>query len=149
MGIFNRDEQEKSDFEKIGVRVVQPFINKKNGRWVFDHEGTLYDMAPAGLTDAVLSPVIMGADRMIRAGCGLKNIDNPEDGFNLLFSNEEFPGCDVKLTKVEPRFDGWVYNVESVNLAGVMQGQQAWVCPYIIFYFKDPPDVIYLKMEPK
>lgn len=146
MGIFDK-QPEKSEFDKIGVNVVRIFM--REGRWVFRHGDGVYDMAPAGITDAVLSPVVLGADRMIRAGCSIKNIPDPEGGFNLLFSEQQFPGCDVQLSYVESRFDGWVYDVEPVNLGGVMAWQQAWVCPYLTFYFDQPPRIIYLKMEPK
>jgi hypothetical protein len=143
MGIFNKDE-EKTEFDKIGVNVIKPY--RKDGRWVFDKDGHIYDMAPAGITDAVLSPMILGGDRLITAAAQAKGICNPENGFQLLFSENYFPGCDAKFTLQEDRFDGWVYSIESENFQ-VAQGQQAWVCSYMKLYYAQAPKVLYLKME--
>lgn len=142
MGIFDK-EPEKTDFDRIGVNVVRPY--KHQGQWVFERDGNRYHMAPAGMTDAVLSPTVVGADRLINAACTVKGIE-PDSGFNLLFSENFFPGCDVRFDYRETRFDGWVYDVQGVNMV-VMQGQQAWVCPYLSFYYKEPPASIYLKVE--
>ena len=106
MSIFN-DSVEKTEFEKIGVSTIRPF--QKDGRWLFTKDGKNYDMAPAELTNAILSPVIVGVNRLINLGCQLKGIVNPENGFLLLFSNEYFPGCDVKLNFKEVKYNGWIY----------------------------------------
>lgn len=137
---------EKNDFQKIGVNIIRPF--KSNGRWAFKHNGQNYDMAPAGIMDAVLSPLIIGADRLIALGCQMKGISNPEAGFNLLFSEEYFPNADVKFNFIEMKHDGWVYSVEELNLKGLMPGQSAWICPYMAFYYPEPPKTLYLKVEP-
>jgi hypothetical protein len=47
-------------------------------------QNSSYDLAPAGITDVVLSPLVIGADRLITLGCKIKKIDNPEQGFDLL-----------------------------------------------------------------
>jgi hypothetical protein len=137
----------KSDFEKLGVHCIEPY--KKNGRWVFKRSGKIYDMAPAGITDAMLSPLIFGVDRLIQTSAKAKNISNPELGFLLLFSSQYFPNADVKFVMDEPKFDGWVYKIEEVNYKGVMPGQAAWVCGYMLDYFEQPPNLIYVKIEPK
>ena len=134
-----------SDFDKIGVKTIRPF--KSNGRWVFKHEGRLLDMAPAEIMDVVLSPLVIGADRLIAAGCQMKNIPNPENGFVLMFSEEFFPNADVKFNYVEQKFNGWIYAVEELNLKGLMPGQSAWVCPYMAYYYPEPPKTLYLKVE--
>lgn len=148
MAIFKDQGEtpEKSDFEKIGVNTIRPFKSDK-GRWVFRKDGRTWDMAPAGVTEAALSPIVVGADRLISVACQLKGIKNPEKGFLLLFSEQYFPGADAKFVFSENKFDGWVYNVESVNLEGIMAGQQAWICPYMKFYFETPPRELYLKVE--
>lgn len=138
---------EKNEFEKIGVHVIEPYKNK--GRWVFKRNGKIYDMAPAGITDAVLAPLVFGVDRLITVSSKLKNIENPETGFLLLFSNEYFPNADVKFILSEPKFDGWIYKVEELNFKGVMPEQAAWVCSYMLDYFERAPEILYLKMEPK
>lgn len=134
---------DKSFLEKIGVKTLRPY--KLNGRWVFDYDDKTYDMAPAGLTEAVLSPTIVGVDRLIALSAEIKNL-NPEKGFNLLFSEEYFPACDVKITFVENRFDGWLYNMTGEN-AKVADNQQVWLCPYLNLYFEKPPQQLYLKVE--
>lgn len=135
----------KDDFSKIGVHVIRPF--KLNGRWVFNHNGTNFDMAPAGIMDIVLSPLVIGVDRMIALGCQMKNINNAENGFNLLFSQEYLPCADVKINFREIKAGGWIYDVEELNLNGLMPGQAAWICPYMSFYFSEPPKTLYLKIE--
>jgi len=143
--IFGEQQPEKTDFERIGVNVVRPY--KKDGKWVFNKNGGVWPMAPAGLTDFALGPVLVGADRMIQAACQIKGIENPEEGFCLLFSETYFPGADVKFSYKETKFDGWVYDIQSENMQGVVDGQQGWVCPYLSFYFDKPPQTIYLKVE--
>lgn len=144
--IFGPQEPEKTDFQKIGVNTIRPY--KDGGRWVFKHtNGVVYDMAPAQLTDMSLSPIVVGADRLIMTGCGMKNILNPEKGFLVLFSEQWFPGCDVKLTLKENKYDGWLYDVSSEGLQGLMPGQGAWLCPYMTMYYEKPPATLYLKME--
>ncbi len=137
---------EKTEFQKLGANSLK--VYQKNGRWVFDHKGTAYDMAPAGMTDYALDPTVVGADRLIVAGCRLKGIPSPESGFTLIFSEGYFPNSDVVFSYLEPKFNGWVYRVEEMNLKGLMLGQRAWICPYMGFYFGQPPSTLYLKMEP-
>lgn len=138
---------EKTEFQKIGVNVLSPF--NLNGRWVFKHNNQTYDMAPAGVMDSVLSPLIIGADRLIALGCQMKGIENPEGGFNLLFSEEYFPNADVKFNFDQIKYNGWIYSVEELNLKGLMPGQSAWICPYMAFYYPEPPKTLYLKIESK
>ena len=132
-------------FDKIGVNVIKCI--QKNGRWVFEKENKLYDMAPAEYTDYALSPLIIGANRLIETGCKLKGIQKAEDGFHLLFSENYFPNADVLFVLDEGKFDGWVYKVEELNLKGLMTGQCAWICPYMNFFYQEPPKQLYLKME--
>lgn len=136
---------DKTDFEKIGVNTIRPF--KENGRWLFTHNGQKLDLAPAGVMDTVLSPLVIGVDRLIAVGCGMKGIENPEAGFTLMFSQEYFPNADVKFNLREQKFNGWIYDVEELNLKGLMPGQGAWVCPYLVMYYPEPPKTLYLKIE--
>jgi hypothetical protein len=136
---------DKNEFEKIGVTTIRPF--KENGRWLFQHKGQKLDLAPAGIMDAMLSPLVIGVDRLIALGCQMKNIENPEAGFLLLFSEQYFPNADVKFNLKEQKFDGWIYNVEELNLKGLLPGQAAWVCPYLVMYYPEPPKTLYLKIE--
>ena len=139
------EKTEKTDLEKIGVEVIRPF--KKSNRWVFEKDGHTYDMAPAEALEVNLSPLVIGADKIISIGCKMKGIESPEEGFNLLFSQNYFPNADVKLVYVEEKFGGWIYSVEELNLKGLLPGQSAWVCSYMGLYFSGPPKNIYLKAE--
>jgi hypothetical protein len=135
----------KNEFDMIGVTAIKCCL--KNNRWGFDYEGKFYDMAPANFTDYMLNPLVIGVDRLINVGCSKKGIENPEKGINILFSQNYFPNADVKFTYDEMKFDGWIYKVEELNLKGLLPGQCAWICPYMGFYFKNPPDIMYIKME--
>jgi len=139
------DNNDKNEFDKIGVNTIKCLMHNK--RWVFEKDNTLYDMAPANITDYMLSPIVFGADRLIHAGCKLKNINNPEKGFLILFSENYFPNADVKFEFSENKFDGWTYKVKELNLKGLLPDQGAWICSYMKFYYSEPPPVLYLKME--
>ena len=134
-----------TDFDKIGVNVLK--CKQEKGRWVFEKDGKLYDMAPANFTEYVLGPLIVGADRLINLGCQQKNIKEPQKGFYLLFSQNYFPNADVQFEYVEQKFDGWVYKIIELNLNGIIPGQSAWICPYLNSYFLAPPNMLYIKME--
>lgn len=135
----------QEEFTKIGVNVIKCLQSK--ARWVFEKDGMYYDMAPANYTEYALSPMIIGADRLIQVGCQIKSLAKPEEGFNLLFSENYFPNADVLFHFKEIKFDGWVYEVEELNLKGLMKGQCAWICPYMSFYYKEPPKNLYIRME--
>ena len=94
MAIFDKDQPgEKTDAEKISVNTIEPYI--KDGEWVFDYQGRTLQFAPARMTDAILSPVVVGADKILKIGADLKGIKNCEDGIVLSFSDEYFPGADA------------------------------------------------------
>lgn len=132
-----------NEFEKIGVNVLQ--VSLKDGKWVFEHKNSFYDLAPAQIMDVVLSPLIIGVDKLVMAGCQVKKI-KPENGFKLLFSETYFPNSDVKLNYREVKAQGWIYDIESLNLQ-VMRGQAAWICPYMQMYYTEPPKTFYIKIE--
>jgi len=138
-------QEEIDDYDKLGIKVF--FVLKKDGRWVFERNKQYYDFAPAQITTYTLSPIIIGTDRLINISCQLKKFQNYQDGFLLLVSDHYFPACDLKLTYKEPMYDGWVYDVQEENLKGFMEKQGAWLCPYIKFYYKEPPSILYLKLE--
>lgn len=135
-----------TDFDKIGVNTLRPFKSKE--RWVFKYNETLYDLAPAGIMDVVLSPLIVGVDKLISIVCQLKSIPNSEEGFTLLFSEQFFPNADAKLNFSDQKHGGWIYGIEELNLKGFMPGQRVWLCPYMAMYYLEPPKTLYIKMEP-
>jgi len=139
------NESEIEDYKKIGVEVIK--IYKSRNSWVFKRDGREYNMAPSEAVRSVLSPTILGANRVIEVGCNLKGIKNPDDGFFLLFSNDYFPNSDVKLSFQEIKFDGWVYSLEGINLDVPKIVESIWVCPYLgLHYTKGVPKTIYLRI---
>lgn len=134
-------------FKKTGFYELFPF--EKNGKWVFEFEGKTFDLAPADIINVVLSPLIIGVDRLIVLGCKAKKIENFQSGFTLLFSEEFLPNADVKLVYKEACLNGWVYEIEELNLRGIMPGQKAWICAQMGIFFREIPKQLFLKLEPK
>lgn len=134
-----------TDFEKIGAIAIECL--QKNGRWVFLKDGSLFDLAPAGATEFALSPIVWGIDRLLGNGAKLLGIPNPEQGCLLVISQNFLPKSDVKLNYLEQQFDGWLYAVEELNLKGLLPGQKAWICPYMKYFFNEPPESIFVKIE--
>jgi hypothetical protein len=104
-------------------------------------------MAPASFTEYILSPMIIGVDRLINIGCKMREIKNPQNGFWMLFSENYFPNSDVLFEFIEQKYDGWIYKVSEMNLKGLTPDQSAWICPYMKFYYPEPPEKLYLKIE--
>lgn len=132
-------------FFKSGPNEIRPF--KKNGKWIFELQNQTFDLAPADIVNVVLSPLIIGVDRLIVLGCEAKKIKNAENGFILIFSDQFLPASDVKLKYREAALNGWIYDVEGLNLEGVMPGQKAWICPQMGLFFSSVPLDLYLKIE--
>jgi len=140
------NEKEIEEYKKIGVEVIRIY-KKSSNDWVFRRDGHEYNMAPAEAVRSSLSPTILGANRIIEAGCSLKNIKNPENGFYLLFSTEYFPYSDVKLNFKEVKFEGWVYSLEGLNLQVPSIVESIWICPYLaVHYNKGIPNTLYLRV---
>ena len=68
-------------------------------------------------------------------------------GCLLIVSEGYLPKSDVKLTYIEPQFDGWLYSIEEMNLKGLLPGQKAWICPYLKYFFTNPPTSLFVKIE--
>lgn len=134
----------KNEFDMIGVTVLDCKIH--NNRWVFERSGKLYDMAPANFTDYILSPLVIGVDKLINIGCSHKKFPKTEK-VKIIFSENYFPNADVKFNLHEMKYDGWIYKIEELNLKGLMPGQSAWICPYLGIYFTKPPQSMYVKIE--
>lgn len=132
-------------YKKNSLYELRPF--ELNGKWVFEFHGKTLELAPAEIMKVVLSPIIIGVDKLIVLGCEAKKIKDPKSGFVLVFSEEYFPNADVKLNFKEYIFNGWVYEIEELNLKGVMPGQKAWICPYMSFFFNSTPQNLFLKIE--
>ena len=132
-----------SHYSKMGIRAIVPF--KKNNKWVFKKDNFVYDIAPAEITEVSLNPLVSGIDKIISFVCKEKDIK--ENSCLLLFSENYFPNADAKFDFVELKYNGWIYNVEGLNLTGFLTGQRAWFCSYMTLYFDPPPKNIYVRLE--
>ena len=131
MSIFqNQNESpEEFEFEKIsGINVVKPYKHKN--AWVWDDaSGNRHNFAPAGSVAQGLSPIVVGADRLVTEAANQKSISNPEekyggDIYNVIpFPDEE--GCAFKL----------------------LPGQQSWICQDLRLHYKIPPQKLWIKVS--
>lgn len=124
--------------------VIRPIYHK--GYWVFEHNKKYYNIAPSHATALLLSPMILGIDKIMLAACHFKNIEI-EKGFCLKVSEKYFENCDVKLDYNDTLFDGWVYDVKPECFKNVREFQKIWMCPYLKFYYNSPPQILYVKVE--
>jgi hypothetical protein len=104
------------------IRIITPY--KSKGQWVFDDPST-------GLAREAL---IAGIDKML--DIFTRDIPNASGGFNLLFSDQKFPGHNIELELVRPEFGGnWYYSPQL--------GFEGWLCPALFKYFKEAPKRLY------
>jgi len=108
------------------LMVINPY--KHEGMWVFDDE-------EVGL---VKEPFVSGADDMIDKM--VANLQKPEDGFNLIFSEIPFPGHDLELDWVREDSGGNWYRSLSLDMEG-------WLCPALFKYFNEPPPKLYAQFK--
>ena len=153
--IFNSQNESSEDFEfeKIqGINVVKPYKHKN--AWVWDDaSGNRHNFAPAGSVGKGLSPIVVGADRLVTEAASQKSIKSPEDGFLLYFSEEVFPDADVCLEWIEEKYGGDIYNVipfpDEENCAfKLLSGQQSWICQDLRLHYKIPPEKLWIKVAP-
>jgi hypothetical protein len=111
------------------INVLFPY--KFHGQWVFDDVTRNLDK----------EAFVFGADTLIDKICTVKQIDDPENGFKLFFSKNEFPKYDLCLEWVREGEGGNYYIVEALN------GHEAWLCPALFKYFSTAPEKIYIKVE--
>lgn len=110
------------------IFVIKPYDYL--GTWVFDDEKV----------DLVKEPFVFGIPQIIdRAVYGL---ENPKQGFTVLFSSNELPFYDLVLEKEIEIHGGATYNVKFADK--IMNG---WLCPALFKYFDVAPDKIYVKIE--
>ena len=108
------------------ILVIKPY--KWNGMWVFDDEST-------GL---VREPFVSGADEIIDVM--VEEIDNADEGFNLIFSHLPFPGHVLQLDRQHEESGGWWYQSHSLGMEG-------WLCPALFLYFEEAPVRIFAKFQ--
>ncbi len=112
------------------ISVIYPY--RHEGMWVFDD-------ASVGLNK---EPFVVGADTMIDAALAMKDLENPEAGFRLIFSAGEFPGYDVKFDWIREGDGGNWYKSEDFQTEG-------WLCPALLKYFDEAPKHIFARFEEK
>jgi len=83
-------------------------------------------------------PFVHGVPEILYQLCEVTGIQNPKQGFKLLFSDEEFAGYHLKATRLHEEHGGYWYKVRNQN---------GWLCPALFNYFTSAPENIYLKVE--
>lgn len=107
------------------IMVIHPY--KHEGVWVFDD--------PAA--ELVKEPFVSGADEIIDKM--VVRLDNPEPGFNLIFSGNPFPGYHYSFFRQREEFDGWWYSSDDFDMSG-------WLCPALFKYFDEAPETLYVQV---
>lgn len=107
--------------------VIKPY--KYLGLWVFDDE-------KCGL---IQEPFVGGADTLIDQVT--KDFADPENGFAMIFSDQEFPGSQIELTWLQPELSGNTYRCDALD-------HEAWLCPALLKYFDEPPRKLFVKVQP-
>jgi hypothetical protein len=123
-GLFPQQQREKPRANTL--LVIAPY--RHSGTWVFDDEA-------AGL---VREPFVAGVPEMI--DILVEEIPNADDGFRLLFSAQEFPGFQKKLTWLRGDKGGNYYKLDTPEMEG-------WICPALFRYYDEAPKELYVKAE--
>ena len=71
----------------------------------------------------------------------MAEIPGADDGFALYFSENPFPGFQVKLDWIREEYEGNWYHLDGTDKEG-------WLCPALFKYFDRAPENIYAKAEP-
>jgi hypothetical protein len=108
------------------ILVIQPYRFAET--WVFDdpQAGLRKEPFVAGVPEII--------DKMVA------DIPDAEKGFRLLFSAQDFPGATHKFELKRPEKGGnWYYSPE--------YKMEVWLCPSLFKYFKQAPQILYVKAE--
>lgn len=108
------------------IRIIHPY--KEQGVWVFDDENY-------GL---VKEPFVSGMSEIIDDVVERNMPCKVDEGFNMIFSDQPFPGIHATLTKLRPEFGGNWYSLDG--------GMEGWLCPALFHYFDEAPEKIYVKV---
>lgn len=110
------------------LMVISPY--KHNGMWVFDDPSKGLDK----------EPFVSGVDVMIDRA--VADIPNADEGFNMIFSAQPFPGHQFRFDRGEEEGGGYWYSNEQMNTSG-------WLCPALFKYFDEAPEHIYAQANSK
>ncbi|QHV01140.1 DUF6717 family protein [Synechocystis sp. CACIAM 05] len=116
---------------KNSLFAIQPYW--LGHTWVFD--------APeVGLS---AEPFVSGADTILTELAQQHLNLKVEQGaqFQLIFSQEGFPGFHLHLQRQEPEFGGYWYVADT--------GKRGWLCPATLCFFPaGHPDELYIQLRP-
>jgi len=110
------------------LRVIRPY--RIGNTWVFDDPSV-------GLHQEAL---VAGMPEIIVAATRNAGIKNPENGFNVIFSHEPFPGYQLRLDKDGTEHGGTWYLWWETQMRG-------WLCPALFKYFPSAPSSIYCQVS--
>jgi hypothetical protein len=108
------------------LNVISPYVF--NGQWVFDDPQK----------ELVQEPFVAGADTIIDKL--VSDIPDAWKGFNLIFSANPFPDSQTALAWRSTEMNGNWYKDRSTGMLG-------WLCPALMKYFDEVPDVIYVQVK--
>lgn len=109
------------------IMVLAPYLY--NGIWVFDDESV-------GLKKEAF---VAGADKVLEKLLEEQEIDHPESGFRLIFSDSAFPTHQLEVSWVREEIGGNWYRTPD-NMEG-------WLCQALFLYFKAAPKNLYVRVE--
>ena len=110
---------------------ISPY--RSDGMWVFDDERF----------SLIKEPLVAGIPEMIKYVTKEQKIENPKDGFNLIFSIEKFKGYLYVLDWERAEYNGNSYRLRDTDMGG-------WLCPALRFYYPDRvPTEIYFQVKGK
>jgi hypothetical protein len=110
------------------LMVIVPY--RYGGTWVFDDPAT-------GLKR---EPFVAGVPEMI--DYLVRDIPGATNGFRMVFSTQEFPGYQRRLTWLRPEGGGNYYRMDDPPMEG-------WLCPALFRYYREAPRELYVKAESK
>jgi hypothetical protein len=104
---------------------IRPY--RWQNQWVFDDERV----------SLVKEPFVMGIPEMIDRA--VAHLNNPENGFTVLFNNTGLPNADLVLIKLHEDAGGNWYQCSQTGMKG-------WLCPALYKYYPEAPDKLYIKI---
>lgn len=111
--------------------VINPYKDRVLEQWVFD--------APnLGL---IKEPFVCGADELLVKMANNQNVEHPESGFKVLFSDNPFPNYQFELQFHRPEHTGVWYKCPKLDDA------KGWLCPATKLFFNGFPTNIYVAVS--
>ncbi len=109
------------------ILVIQPYLLPGSSTWVFDEPR--YNL--------VKEAFVLGASEVMTELSA--HTVEPEKGFTLLFSKDEFPTAE-KFTRLGEEMGGNWYVWDRT-------GMVMWLCPALFHFFPEAPENLYGKAE--